>query len=128
MSSITKHLPVYKTTYQLLALITKSLKHFSRDLRPALGNRLLNEVLKLITSIYRARATRDRRSRAKHLNAILETIEVVEPMLQLSHDMQCLPREVYAETVELTSSIARQVGGWLRDTQQADDNDLLHTG
>lgn len=128
MASITKHLPIYKTTYELLQLVMKGLKHFSRDLRPTLGNRLLNEVLKLITSVYRARATRDSRLRVKHLQAILESIEVIEPLLQLCHDMQLLPREVYAETVELTSSIGRQAGGWLREVQQALDNDPLHAG
>lgn len=128
MSSITQHLPIYRTTYALLQVVMKGLKHFSRDLRPTLGNRLLNEVLRLITAIYRARATRDDRSRVKHLRAILETIEVVEPLLQLCHDMQLLPREVYAETVELTSSIGRQAGGWLRDAQQSLDDRPLHAG
>ena len=128
MSSITKHLPIYKTTYALLQLVMRGLKNFSRDLRPTLGNRLLSEVLRLITSIYRARATTDPRSRAKHLRAILETIEVVEPLLQLSHDMQLLPRDVYAETVELTSSIGRQAGGWLRDAEKDIGDPRLHTG
>jgi len=56
VSSITKHLPIYKTTYALLQVVMKGLKHFSRDLRPTLGNRLLNEVLRLITASYRQRA------------------------------------------------------------------------
>ena len=43
-----KHLPIYKTTYDLLKLITLRTKHFPRDFKYSLGDKLRNECVELV--------------------------------------------------------------------------------
>lgn len=124
-----KQLEVYHTTYNLLKLVTGELKNFSRDIRQSVGNRLLGEILRLITFIYRAKnASRDLEERARHLRQLLECVNVVETLLQLSHDTQAITGDKLAEVYELTSSINNQAGAWRRDTLAALERQKLHTG
>ena len=42
-----KHLPIYKTTYNLFELIVKKTKEFPKDFKYSLGEKLLNECIEL---------------------------------------------------------------------------------
>ena len=55
-----KHLPIYKTTYDLLKFITTKTKDFPRDFKYTLGDKLKNECVELVVLIYKANSTRDR--------------------------------------------------------------------
>jgi len=48
------HLPIYKTTYELLNLITKKTKTFPRDFKYSLGDKIRNECIDLVIFIYKA--------------------------------------------------------------------------
>ena len=111
MPKNTKHLPIYKASYDLLQLVTQLAKNFSRDYRPTLGNRLHAECVNLVVLVYRANAAAEK---APHIVAMLETLEVVEMMLQLASDLHLISRSQYARTVPLTDGIGRQAGGWAK--------------
>lgn len=104
----TKHLPIYKVGYDLLQMVTQLIKHFSRDYRPTLGNRLHAECVNLVVLVYRANAARDK---APHLDALLESLQVVEMLLQLASDLHLISRGQYARTMPLTDGIGKQAGG-----------------
>jgi len=53
------HLPIYKTTYELLNLITKKTKTFPRDFKYSLGDKIRNECIDLVVFIYKANSTKD---------------------------------------------------------------------
>jgi len=37
-------------------------------------------------------------------------------MIRLAHDMKILPRRHYAALAEMTDTLARQAGGWLKSS------------
>jgi hypothetical protein len=54
------HLPIYKTTYELLNLVTKKTKTFPRDFKYSLGDKIRNECIDLVVFIYKANSTKDK--------------------------------------------------------------------
>lgn len=105
-----KHLPVYKTTYELLKLVTEKTKHFPKDFKYSLGDKLRNEVIELVVSIYKANAVRDKLS---HLLQLMERLQVVEMLILLCRDMHIINVKGYSDLAVLTDSIGRQVQGWV---------------
>ena len=110
-----QHLPIYRVGYELLQLVTELVRHFARDFRPTLGRRLHAECVNLVLLVYRANAARDKRA---HLSALLESLHVVEMLLQLSSDLHLISRAQYARTIPLTDEIGRQAGGWAKFANQ----------
>ena len=108
-----EHLPIYKHTYDLLLRIMTATKNFPREYKYTLGQKLKDEVIELVVLIYRANSVQDRQS---HISAILERVQVVQLMIRLAHDMKILPRRHYAALAEITDTLARQAGGWLKSS------------
>jgi hypothetical protein len=109
-----QHLPIYKVTYELLQLVTRRTKDFPRDFKYSLGDKIRNECIDLVVSIYKANSGVDKQHNIKN---ILERIQVIELMLRLSKDMNLLSVTAFSEIIELTDSIARQAQGWIKHTQ-----------
>ncbi|OVE45613.1 four helix bundle protein [Chromobacterium violaceum] len=102
-------LPIYKVTYDLLALITKLTTMMPRDFKRSLGDELRRECVSLSILVYRANAARNK---VPHLLEMLERLQVVELTLRLSMDLRLISRGQYAEAVELTGRIGKQAQGW----------------
>jgi len=105
-----KHLPVYKTTYELLKLVTEKTKHFPKDFKYSLGDKIRNEVIELVVFIYKANSVTDKRI---HLLQIIERLQVVEMLLLLCKDIHIINVKGYSDLAVLTDSIGRQVQGWI---------------
>jgi len=101
-----KHLPIYKTTYELLEMVTRKTKDFPRDFKYSLGDKLRNECIELVIFIYKANTLRQQRK--EHLQQILERVQVIELMLRLSKDLRLFNVAAFSEIVLLTDSLARQ--------------------
>lgn len=109
-----QHLPIYKVTYELLQLVTRKTKDFPRDFKYSLGDKIRDECIDLVVSIYKANSGVDKQQSIKN---ILERVQVIELMLRLSKDMNLLSVKAFSEIIELTDSIARQAQGWIKNTQ-----------
>ena len=109
-----KHLPIYKTTYELLELVTRKTKNFSKDFKYSLGDKIRTECIELVVFIYKANSTNNRQ---QFLQQILEKIQVIELMLRLSKDLRLFNVDSFSETVVLTDSLARQTQGWLKHSK-----------
>lgn len=107
-----KHLPIYKTTYDLLAQITQVTKSFPKDFKHSLAARLREECVSLVVFIYKANAARH--DRAEWIGSILERMQVIDLLLRLSKDMRFISVKQFSDTVLLTDSIGRQAQGWLK--------------
>jgi len=105
------HLPIYKTSYDLLYRIMHATKQFPREYKYTLGQELKQEAMGLILHIYRANSYADR---ASHISMLLERVQIVEVLMRLSHDLRILPRKQYALLCELTDRVGRQASGWLK--------------
>jgi hypothetical protein len=55
-----QHLPIYKVTYELLQLVTRKTKDFPRDFKYSLGDKIRNECIDLVVSIYKANSGVDK--------------------------------------------------------------------
>ncbi|MGR2662422.1 four helix bundle protein [Chromobacterium haemolyticum] len=115
-----KDLPIYKVTYDLVALVTKLTANMSRDFKRSLGDDLRRECLKLSILVYRANFAR---SKLPHLSELLERLQVVELTLRLSHDLRLIAPRQYAGAIELTDKIGRQATGWRKSLSSASPAD-----
>ena len=104
------HLPIYKTTYELLEAVTRKTRHFPRDFKYSLGDKIRNECVELVVFIYKANSTRDK---AEFLTQILERVQVIELLMRLARDMRLINVQGFSEIVEVTDSLGRQAQGWL---------------
>lgn len=109
-----KHLPIYKTTYELLEMVTRKTKDFPRDFKYSLGDKIRNECIELVVFIYKANTLRQQRK--EHLQQILERVQVIELMLRLAKDLHLFNVSVFSEIILLTDSLARQAQGWITYT------------
>lgn len=104
-------LPIYRVTYDLLQVVTRITKDMPRDYKQSLGNKVREECVELVLSIYRANCSRDKRP---HLGLLQEHLQVVTLLLRLSKDMKLISTGQFAQTIELTDQIGRQSSGWLK--------------
>lgn len=108
-----EHLPIYKQTYDILLRIMTATKEFPREYKYTLGQKLKDEVMELVVLIYRANSAGDKQA---HVAQIVERVQVIQLMIRLAHDIRILPRRHYAALAEMTDSLARQAGGWLKSS------------
>lgn len=108
-----EHLPIYKQTYDILLRIMTATKDFPREYKYTLGQKLKDEVMELVVLIYRANSAKDKQA---HVAQIVERVQVIQLMIRLAHDIRILPRRHYAALAEMTDSLARQAGGWLKSS------------
>ena len=75
-----QHLPIYKSTYELLHAVTRATTGFPRDFKYSLGDKLRGEVVELVVFIFKANSSRT--ARAAHVAQILERLQVVELLVR----------------------------------------------
>jgi hypothetical protein len=79
------NLPVYKASYDLLLLLFRSGKNMDRDYRHTLGETIKEELVALITNIYRANC---RVEKKLLLSNARENLEVVRLLMLLYKDLK----------------------------------------
>ena len=103
------NLPVYKACYSLLLLLFNGARNMQRDYRYTLGETMKNELIALITNIYRANC---RIQKKDLLIKARENIEVVRLLLRLSVDLKQFPLKQSASANEKIENISKQLTAW----------------
>ena len=111
-----KHLPIYRTSYDLVTRIMHATKHFPREHKYTLGQEMKNAATGIVLEVYRANS-RAGNQRREHITDILERIQMLEVSMRLAHDLRILPRKQYALLAEITDRLGRQAQGWLKSTK-----------
>jgi hypothetical protein len=109
-----KHLPIYKTAYELLETTVKVTKEFPRDFKFSLGDKIRTEVIDLVVFIFKANSSK--KERIEHATKILERIEVIELLVRLTKDLRLITVKQFSEIVFLSDSLGRQAQGWIKHT------------
>jgi hypothetical protein len=109
-----KHLPIYKTTYELLEAVVRATKNFPRDFKYTLGDKIRTEVIDLVVFIFKANATKEKR--VENATKIIERIQVIELLIRLTKDMRLINVKQFSEIVFLSDSLGRQASGWIKHT------------
>lgn len=110
-----KHLPIYKSSYDLLILITLKTKDYRKDFKYTLGVKLIDECMNLMQSIYKANTSKNKES---FIQDIIDIIQIIELSSRLSKDLHLINISTFSEIIVLTDSISKQANGWLRSTKK----------
>ena len=114
--SLHTDLAIHKQGTDLLSLALDVQAQIPRVFRIALGARITDECVGLLVSIARANAARGA-DRAVHIENLLEQLEVTIFLLRVSHDKRLIAHKLWATSIELTNSIGKQAGGWLKSAK-----------
>jgi len=74
------NLPVYKTSYDLLADLFRVCQNMERDYKFTIGENLKKEIVELIMNVYRANC---RKEKAIYIESARENTEVVRLLMRL---------------------------------------------
>lgn len=102
-------LPIYKLAYDLLDLATDLTRNMPRDFKASLGGQIRVECVALMVAIGRANVANNK---TPHLDQLIESLQVVELLMRLSHDKRFISAKQWARSIELTERIGKQAGGW----------------
>lgn len=98
------NLPLYKTSYDLLLQVFEVVKKFEKQYKYTLGDKIKNEVVDLITSIYRANSSFD--ERLQNIKKACQQVEVLKLYMRLSKDLKILPILKFTDLVLNIESIS----------------------
>jgi len=114
--AIHTHLPIYKLAFDLLSLAADITRNMPRDFKASLGTKIHNECIEMLVLIGRANIARDK---VPHIRDLLERQHVAELLLRLAHEKRFIAAKQWAASVELTTRIGQQAGGWLKHSRNA---------
>jgi hypothetical protein len=109
------NLPVYKASYDLLVALFVFTKDFSREYKYTIGESIKNEVIQMITNIYRANSSLEKR--AERLQSARENVEVIRLFLRLLKDLKQVNVKKFVYLSEKVESVSKQLAGWQRASE-----------
>jgi len=80
------NLPVYKTSYNLLLEIFERVKLFPREYKYTLWDKIKNEIIDLITSVYRANNSFEKQ--LENIKNAREQVEVLRLYIRFTKDFR----------------------------------------
>lgn len=105
------HLPLYRTTYNLLLELMHVTKDFSREFKFSLGEKIQGAAVDMLIGIYKANNARDKTDFIKN---ILELVQIVGVYVRISHDLKLISEAKYLHFTQELASVSKQAHGWLQ--------------
>jgi len=102
-------LPVYKASYDLFVIIFEYAKHFNKDYKYTIGEKLKNETIEMMLNIYRANINTDKK---ELLQLARENIEVIRLLFRLLQDLKQITLEKFVIINQKIENVSRQLVGW----------------
>jgi hypothetical protein len=99
-------LPVYKVTYDLLLQSFADIRHFPREYKYTLGEKIKLELLELICMLYRVNTSEEKYD---HLQQSREHIETIRLLWRISRDMKLISIKKYVVISQYITSISKQL-------------------
>ena len=120
--TLSEHLPVYKTSYDLLLETFKFVSEFTKEYKYTLGDKIKNEILDIIASIYRANGSFV--NRLQNIRSAREKLESFRLYIRLSRDLKLLNLQKFIGINILIESVSKQLFFWEKsfDTKIAGQN------
>ena len=104
------NLPVYKGSYDLLIQTFEVVKKFEKQYKYTLWDKIKNEIINLITSIYRANSSFD--TRLWNIKKSREQIEILKLYFRLSRDLKILSLNNFADLILKIENLSKQLYAW----------------
>ncbi|PLX21396.1 four helix bundle protein [Candidatus Parcubacteria bacterium] len=105
------HLPVYKTSYDLLLFVFQITKDMNREYKYTLGQEIKKETVEMISYIYRANSRMDKKDL---IGKSIENIEVIKLYFRLLKDLKQINLKKMVYITEKIESISKQLNAWQR--------------
>lgn len=109
-------LPVYRTSYELLLLVYSIVKQFTRDYKYTLWDKIKNQMIELVTTIYKANSSQ--KKRIYNISKAREQVEVLRLYFRLSNDLQIIGRKKFIELNQYIESVSKQLYAWEQSTKK----------
>ncbi|MDP3043115.1 MAG: four helix bundle protein [bacterium] len=103
------HLPIYKTSYDLLLVIFLMTKDFSREYKYTIGEDLKKVTTEMILNIYRANSAEAKKD---IIQKARENLEVIRLYIRLLRDLKQIGTKKLIQINELIESVSKQTAGW----------------
>lgn len=107
------HLPVYKTSYDLLVDLFRFVKDFHREYKYTIGESIKNETIAMMMCVYRANCTR---TKGPLLQQARERVEVIRLLLRVCRDLRQVNLEKFVALNERVESVSKQLAAWQRSS------------
>jgi len=104
------NLPVYKASYDLLVEIFRFTKNFSKEYKYTVGESIKKEILEMITNIYRANSTFEKRK--IHIQKARENGEIIRLFLRLLKDLHQINIPKFVSLNEKIETVSKQLSAW----------------
>jgi len=108
------NLPVYKISYDLLLQIFVFTKDMNREYKYTIGENLKKETMELITNIYRANCSQNKKDL---IGAARENIEVVRLYARLIKDLKQIALPKFIKINEIIESVSKQLSAWQKSNK-----------
>lgn len=118
-------LPVYKASYDLLVTLFDFSRHFTREYKYTVGEKLKNETIDMITCVYRANARMDK---AAEIQRAREHVEVIRLYMRLLHDLKQVSLPKFVEINKRIEDVSRQLTGWHRSVLKGPGRNPVRQG
>ncbi len=105
------NLPVYKAAYDLFQDITVLRTKMKRAYKFTLGERLMNETLELIITIYKANKSK---IKTKYITDAQEHTELIRLLLRLLKDIKEISLKRFIALNQKLELVSKQLAGWMK--------------
>lgn len=102
-------LPLFTSWYGVVGTLLERVGRFPKNLRPTLGNRIVERSLDVLRQIIRLRYTRDRKPLFAEANLAIEEVRI---LARLAFERRLFSGTQYAELSEAVDACGRMLGGW----------------
>ncbi len=103
------YLPVYKASYDLLLEMFQAIKNFDREYKYTLGENIKKEAIELVTNIYRANSSFDKKP---HIQKAREQIETIRIFFRLTRDLKQVSLKNFININEKIENVSKQLTAW----------------
>ena len=110
-----KEPPLFTQWYAVVGTLLERVGRFPKNLRPTLGNRLVERSLDVLDHVVRLRYTRRRKELFGEANLAIEQVRI---LVRLAFERRLLSSGQYAEIAEAIDSCGRMLGGWQRSEKE----------
>ena len=102
-------LPVYKDVFDLILLIYKYTKDFSREYKYTIGQDLKRDSLVLVRDVYRVNKATDK---LLYFDQLQDDFELIKFEIRLCSELKLFHISQQAQMIKLTESIGKQINAW----------------
>ena len=113
--AVSKHLPVYRVTYDFLVFVFLFSKNLPREYKYTVGEQLKKETLDVLLEVIRANRAQEKRK--KHIALALDHLETVQILFRVLHDLKKIDLKKFVAVSEQTEMAHRQLSGWLKSCE-----------